>query len=78
MGFDLRLEQFGKPERVSFSYCERLLSRLVAQRTGATSNEIAFEPSNILMIGDNPAADIRGANRANWYQNLGYEKRIDR
>ncbi|CAJ1438793.1 unnamed protein product [Effrenium voratum] len=52
-GGELRVEECGKPFRVQFEAARELLSQV----SGDTLDRI-------YMIGDNPAADIRGANQA--------------
>jgi HAD superfamily hydrolase (TIGR01456 family) len=59
-GFEPRVEQFGKPEVGTFRFAESLIR---AQLLGEAPNS---GPVKILMVGDNPAADIRGANAAGW------------
>ena len=45
----LEIIRYGKPHSITFKYCERQLGQ---------------SPKRFYMIGDNPAADIRGANNA--------------
>ncbi len=56
-GRELSFTQFGKPEPVTYRYAERLLEAQ-AHRLGAGAI------SHIYGIGDNPWADIKGANQA--------------
>lgn len=57
-GFEPRVEQFGKPEMGTFRYAESLIR--------AQAGLGLQGPVKILMVGDNPAADIRGANAIGW------------
>jgi ribonucleotide monophosphatase NagD (HAD superfamily) len=54
-GFDLEHIYFGKPEKKAFKFVEEELRRRINQE------ELCF-----FMVGDNPRADICGANRAEW------------
>lgn len=53
-GQQLRVTQYGKPHAVTFDFAWDTLAR---QGKGAA-------PSRVFMIGDNPRADVRGANAA--------------
>ncbi|KAJ2511034.1 hypothetical protein GGI11_001938 [Coemansia sp. RSA 2049] len=58
---------FGKPEKVQYGYAERLLNDLVLPAdasSGAVSQLRARR--RVYAVGDNPPADIAGANRAGW------------
>ena len=55
---DIEYLQYGKPEKLTFDYCERLLR----ENAGKQGVEI----TNFYMIGDNPDSDIDGANRKEW------------
>mmetsp|Transcript_13188 Transcript_13188/g.24454 ORF Transcript_13188/g.24454 Transcript_13188/m.24454 type:complete len:342 (+) Transcript_13188:196-1221(+) len=61
-GDQLEIERFGKPNKVTFDYAENLLE---AKEAGPKKNAPAGSTlDRIFMIGDNPAADIEGANKA--------------
>ncbi|CAE8606891.1 unnamed protein product [Polarella glacialis] len=55
-GTELRVNEFGKPHGSQFQMAQRMLSSVA----GTASKDM----SRIYMVGDNPAADVRGANRA--------------
>ena len=67
----LRVHQFGKPEKVQYAFARRLLEeshRAGLQGGGESESGAATAPTpaleQIFMVGDNPEADIEGANRA--------------
>eukprot|EP01080_Neovahlkampfia_damariscottae_P009686 gene9686-1892_t len=51
---ELRINQFGKPEKISYDFAHKLLHDLAMEEYGTDISEI-------YAIGDNPKADIRGA-----------------
>jgi len=53
---------FGKPSAATFAYAEGALRAWAAARAGAAGAAPPF--ARIVMVGDNPAADVRGANAA--------------
>ncbi|CAE7853588.1 hypothetical protein AK812_SmicGene9472 [Symbiodinium microadriaticum] len=55
-GHDLQIQECGKPHKVQFDAAEAMLAEVAGVSTSSFSR--------IYMIGDNPAADIRGANAA--------------
>eukprot|EP00638_Chattonella_subsalsa_P009869 CAMPEP_0117743924 /NCGR_PEP_ID=MMETSP0947-20121206/6435_1 /TAXON_ID=44440 /ORGANISM="Chattonella subsalsa, Strain CCMP2191" /LENGTH=319 /DNA_ID=CAMNT_0005560739 /DNA_START=232 /DNA_END=1192 /DNA_ORIENTATION=+ len=55
---ELKLKQYGKPLPVQFRYGEKVLE------DQCRSMNLSPQLSKIFMIGDNPAADVRGANNA--------------
>lgn len=72
-GAPLEVRYFGKPERHTYRFAERQLRLLASHLTsgggsveaggqGGTSASDSFD--RIFMVGDNPQADIRGANNA--------------
>lgn len=54
----LQFTQYGKPEAATYAFAESLLADLNAGHP--------IPPDRIYAIGDNPRADVRGANRAGW------------
>mmetsp|Transcript_21591 Transcript_21591/g.35764 ORF Transcript_21591/g.35764 Transcript_21591/m.35764 type:complete len:358 (+) Transcript_21591:48-1121(+) len=58
-GHELRYEQFGKPHVATYRHAEQVI-RGLATRHGRPP------PTCLYGIGDNPAADIKGANSAGW------------
>lgn len=56
-GSELKVTQYGKPFPVTFDYAKATLSSWAEAQYGASVDRV-------YMVGDNPAADIRGANRA--------------
>ncbi|KAI9318941.1 HAD-like domain-containing protein [Dichotomocladium elegans] len=54
-GQQLQSTSYGKPHMTTYSYAERVLERLQG-----------YKPSRVYAVGDNPAADIRGANDYGW------------
>lgn len=58
-GQELQIQQFGKPLPVTFSFAMDTLMRW------KQSNGMGADPfTKVFMVGDNPRADIRGANTA--------------
>ncbi|KAJ2864948.1 hypothetical protein GGI22_001606 [Coemansia erecta] len=57
---------FGKPNRVQYTYAERLLDGLVLGADATTAASQLRARRRVYAIGDNPAADIAGANGAGW------------
>lgn len=56
-GKDLKIYQYGKPEKIQYEYAEKRVLEI--------SKKLGYDDvSHMYMVGDNPAADIRGANRA--------------
>ncbi|KAL0486592.1 CDP-alcohol phosphatidyltransferase class-I family protein [Acrasis kona] len=54
---DLRLNQFGKPEKVTYEFAEKKLEKI--------ASELGYNKVDVIYaVGDNPAADVRGANNA--------------
>ncbi|KAJ1888898.1 hypothetical protein LPJ81_006231 [Coemansia sp. IMI 209127] len=62
----LKHTPFGKPNKVQYTYAERLLDNLVLGADAATTVPQLRAQRRVYAIGDNPAADIAGANRAGW------------
>ncbi|CAG8439784.1 7370_t:CDS:10 [Ambispora gerdemannii] len=60
-GRKLKYELFGKPETSTYRYAERLL----ADQTYEIYKRRIL-PKHVYAVGDNPAADIAGANAHNW------------
>ena len=57
-GYDMEVEQYGKPTQLTFDYAERHV-RNNAEKDG-------IEISRFYMIGDTPESDISGANSRDW------------
>ena len=57
------MEEFGKPHKPHYKVAETLLGAIAAQ-TDAPALDTFSRPKRLYMIGDNPAADVRGANNA--------------
>ena len=57
-GYDLEIEQVGKPFDFTYNYVETIL------RQRASTNGVDI--SNFYMIGDNPESDIAGAIKKGW------------
>ena len=57
-GYDLEIEQFGKPTEFTYNYVEKHLRQ--------TASNKGVEISNFYMIGDNPESDIAGAIKKGW------------
>jgi HAD superfamily hydrolase (TIGR01456 family) len=58
----LHIQHYGKPTAATFSYARAALQRW-AQRSSGSSEQLP-PLQRIWMVGDNPLADIRGANAA--------------
>ncbi len=54
-GYDIEVEQFGKPEKATYDYAALLMQKQAARK--------GVEIGNCYMIGDNPKSDIAGGNR---------------
>lgn len=63
-GSQLKVTEFGKPHRVQFQAAERMLAHVAAATLSGKAAAGGVPPRRIYMVGDNPAADIRGANAA--------------
>jgi len=69
-GHHLHYTEIGKPTALTYSFAQQRLQELADQlalEPAATDATMLQQPSTldrIYMIGDNPASDIRGANRA--------------
>jgi ribonucleotide monophosphatase NagD (HAD superfamily) len=57
-GHELKSTSFGKPHAATYQFAEQVLESLKPAGTG--------RPRNVYAIGDNPAADIQGANNYGW------------
>ncbi|KAJ2379111.1 hypothetical protein IW150_000376 [Coemansia sp. RSA 2607] len=58
---------FGKPHRVQYRYAEQLLDQIARSADGGLRDlESVRAARRIYAVGDNPAADIAGANAAGW------------
>ncbi|KAJ2556521.1 hypothetical protein EV175_001953 [Coemansia sp. RSA 1933] len=58
---------FGKPNRVQYAYAERLLDSLTLGANAAAADVAQLRAQRrVYAVGDNPAADIAGANGAGW------------
>ncbi len=53
-GFSIDIVYFGKPQKATFDYCERVMRERAMQQ--------GIEISHFYMIGDTPESDIQGAN----------------
>ncbi|KAJ1722803.1 hypothetical protein LPJ53_002817 [Coemansia erecta] len=62
----LEYSLFGKPHPVQYRYAEGLLDRIAGSVGGMTDFERLRRCRRIYAVGDNPAADIKGANAAGW------------
>ncbi|KAL1920027.1 uncharacterized protein VTP21DRAFT_1173 [Calcarisporiella thermophila] len=60
-GQELKYTLFGKPERTTYQYAEKLLNEHSKFIYGQT-----IESGRVYAVGDNPAADIAGANAYGW------------
>ena len=58
------MHQFGKPERVQYRWAQHLLERAAAAASASEGAAAGGALERIYMVGDNPEADIAGANRA--------------
>ncbi|KAI7906483.1 HAD-like domain-containing protein [Cokeromyces recurvatus] len=59
-GHELKSTSFGKPHATTYRYAEQILDSL------ATHPSQLQQKRNVYAIGDNPAADIKGANNYGW------------
>ncbi|KAK0551446.1 hypothetical protein OC846_002025 [Tilletia horrida] len=60
-GRPLQYTVFGKPERLTYEYAEAVLRKQI-EAPNSDRQWTVEDRANIWMIGDNPAADIKGAN----------------
>ena len=60
----LHVHQFGKPETVQYHWVQHLLERAAASASAGEGAAAGGALERIYMVGDNPEADIAGANRA--------------
>lgn len=60
----LQYTMFGKPEPSQFQYAQKLLEARAVEMGYGTNNQSNNQLKRLYMIGDNCAADIRGANQA--------------
>lgn len=65
-GASLKYTMFGKPHRVQYRYAEKLFDQLAMNTAPQIDLPQLQSQRQIYAIGDNPAADIAGANRAGW------------
>ncbi|KAJ2685029.1 hypothetical protein IWW39_004540 [Coemansia spiralis] len=65
-GAPLEYTLFGKPNKVQYQYAEHLLDRLALAADPNTDLARLHARRRIFAVGDNPAADIAGANAAGW------------
>ncbi|KAJ2827291.1 hypothetical protein GGI24_002684 [Coemansia furcata] len=65
-GAPLEYTLFGKPNRVQYQYAEHLLDQIALAAAPAIDLPQLHAHRRIFAIGDNPAADIAGANGAGW------------
>ncbi|KAJ2777111.1 hypothetical protein GGI15_004617 [Coemansia interrupta] len=64
---ELEYSLFGKPHAVQYRYAEGLLDQIAANVGGPAVDVAEMRRGRrIYAIGDNPAADIKGANAAGW------------
>ncbi|KAJ1944260.1 hypothetical protein FBU59_002651, partial [Linderina macrospora] len=57
---------YGKPNKVQYQYAERVLDKMALQAVPNADVGQVQERRRVFAIGDNPAADIAGANGAGW------------
>ncbi|RKP05016.1 HAD-like domain-containing protein, partial [Thamnocephalis sphaerospora] len=62
-GKKLEYTLFGKPETVTYQFAERAIRQ---QLSLADQQDALMEPLQVYAVGDNPAADIAGANGYGW------------
>ncbi|ORX63066.1 HAD-superfamily hydrolase [Hesseltinella vesiculosa] len=60
-GQPLQSTSYGKPHGTTYAFAEQVISRQVQRQTGQV-----YVPTHVYAIGDNPAADIKGANAHGW------------
>ncbi|KAJ2885633.1 hypothetical protein H4R27_001214 [Coemansia aciculifera] len=65
-GAPLKYTLFGKPNKVQYQYAEHLLDQIALAAAPDTDLAQLHARRRIFAIGDNPAADIAGANGAGW------------
>ncbi|ORX74245.1 HAD hydrolase [Linderina pennispora] len=65
-GKPLNYTLYGKPNKVQYQYAERVLDRMALQAAPNTDLGQVQAKRRVFAIGDNPAADIAGANGAGW------------
>ncbi|KAJ1805161.1 hypothetical protein LPJ75_005393, partial [Coemansia sp. RSA 2598] len=65
-GAPLEYTRFGKPHRVQYRYAEQLLDHMAAAAVPGVDLASMRVGRRIYAVGDNPAADIAGANGAGW------------
>ncbi|PIA15673.1 HAD-superfamily hydrolase, partial [Coemansia reversa NRRL 1564] len=65
-GAPLEHTRFGKPFTVQYDFVERLLDQLALRAVPSTDVAQLRNERRVYAIGDNPAADIAGANGAGW------------
>ncbi|KAJ1857934.1 hypothetical protein H4R99_003864 [Coemansia sp. RSA 1722] len=65
-GAPLEYTRFGKPHGVQYRYAEQLLDRMASAAVPGVDLASMRAGRRIFAIGDNPAADIAGANGAGW------------
>lgn len=56
-GKDLQSTSFGKPHRATYEYAEKILNSLLPENA---------KLQRVFAVGDNPSADIAGANAYGW------------
>jgi HAD superfamily hydrolase (TIGR01456 family) len=63
---DVKIEYCGKPYQIQYQYAEKVLHQIHSQNREKSQVSINRSPSLIRYygVGDNPASDIRGSNRA--------------
>lgn len=54
-GQELESTSFGKPHKATYEYAENVLTKIQGHK-----------PKRVYAVGDNPAADIKGANAYGW------------
>lgn len=62
-GLELERVIYGKPERVTYTYAEKVLASWVDN----LYDDGPRLPENVYMVGDNPASDICGGNLHGWH-----------
>ncbi|KAI8322966.1 HAD-superfamily hydrolase, partial [Martensiomyces pterosporus] len=65
-GAALEYTLFGKPNRVQYQYAEQVLDQLAQKAVPGVEMSQVRANRRVFAIGDNPAADIAGANGAGW------------
>ncbi|KAL5117543.1 hypothetical protein ACEQ8H_004573 [Pleosporales sp. CAS-2024a] len=64
-GEELERVVYGKPELATYKYADQVLAAWVGALHGGEEEEERL-PSNVYMVGDNPASDIVGGNMYGW------------